>query len=521
MGKDWDKALPRQEAFKQMHRILKPGGIAFVMSSPRQDVLWRMLRLLENSGFELKQSFVSWIYKTGFPKAYDVSKGIDKRKGRSRKIYDELGQFIKDRRIKLRFKQKDIAKLFPSKSGRLTGCMANWELGFNVPTKEQWNILKEKLKIKISKFDELIDRVEAERKVIGKDKHFGKDGILPWHGKEWNVTESSINLAKKWEGWKSITGLKPALECILMVNKPLSEPTIVDNVLKHGTGAINVDGCRIPYKSEGEIWEGKSGSYGVKGQNVYGDGKGYVHRSKEENVKGRFPANLIISDKAIDSGKISKSNERKVSKTEKSNKGYRKQEVYGNYKERQTIRGVNDIGDQSRYFDLDAWWNRQCIILDVPKPSKSERDKGCEKLEGKQAILGISYICSKCGISQRHAYELKNKGKCNHSWVSPKLQNFHPTVKPIKLMSYLIELGCSKEGIVLDPFVGSGTTCIAAKMLNRKWIGIEVNREYINIASARLDNCPIVEFKPSKQNIVKSIKEEKKEDWKNMFEVDD
>jgi len=96
--------------------------------------------------------------------------------------------------------------------------------------------------------------------------------------------------------------------------------------------------------------------------------------------------------------------------------------------------------------------------------------------------------------------------------------NFHPTVKPIKLMAYLIQLGCPPDGIVLDPFVGSGTTGIAAKMLNRKWIGIEVNREYINIASARLGNCPIVEFKPSKQNI-KSIKEEKKEDWKNMFEV--
>lgn len=79
MGKDWDKALPDKEAFQQMFRVLKAGGLAFVMSSPRQDVLWRMLAMLEECGFILKQSFVSWIYKTGFPKAYDVSKGIDKK----------------------------------------------------------------------------------------------------------------------------------------------------------------------------------------------------------------------------------------------------------------------------------------------------------------------------------------------------------------------------------------------------------------------------------------------------------
>jgi len=165
-------------------------------------------------------------------------------------------------------------------------------------------------------------------------------------------------------------------------------------------------------------------------------------------------------------------------------------------------RGYDDIGDQSRYFDLDNWWNRQCIILDVPKPSKSERDKGCNNLE--KGTVG-------------HGNLTKSKG---FERFDTKGRNVHPTVKPIKLMAYLIQLGCQPDGIVLDPFVGSGTTCIAAKMLNRKWIGIEVNREYINIASARLDNCPIVEFKPSKQNIVKSSKEEKKEDWKDMFEVD-
>jgi len=65
MGKNWDKALPSKEAFEQIFRVLKSGGLAFVMSSPRQDVLWRMLKMLEDCGFQLRQSFVSWIYKSG------------------------------------------------------------------------------------------------------------------------------------------------------------------------------------------------------------------------------------------------------------------------------------------------------------------------------------------------------------------------------------------------------------------------------------------------------------------------
>ena len=70
-------------------------------------------------------------------------------------------------------------------------------------------------------------------------------------------------------------------------------------------------------------------------------------------------------------------------------------------------------------------------------------------------------------------------------------RNIHPTVKPIKLMAYLIELGCPKDGVVLDPFVGSGTTCIAAKKLVRKYIGIEVNPKYYEIAKARISAYPV------------------------------
>lgn len=70
--------------------------------------------------------------------------------------------------------------------------------------------------------------------------------------------------------------------------------------------------------------------------------------------------------------------------------------------------------------------------------------------------------------------------------IKARQQNFHPTVKPIKLMAYLITLGSRPGDIVLDPFVGSGTTCIAAKMLGRKYVGIDLEKQYVKIAKARV-----------------------------------
>jgi len=205
MGKEWDKALPPKEAFVEMHRVLKSGALAFVMSSPRQDVLWRMLQMLEEVGFELRQSFISWIYKSGFPKAYDLALGIDR---------------------------KFLRQEFVKENGRK-------------PTKQEMKaLLKEKRKtIKQIRYNRASDASFAWQNGQHRSEPF-KAGEH-----EYSISEPYHTLAKKWQGWKSIAGLKPALECILMVNKPLSEQTIVDNVLAHGTGAINVDAwMQIPLR---------------------------------------------------------------------------------------------------------------------------------------------------------------------------------------------------------------------------------------------------------------------------------
>ncbi|GAI73343.1 unnamed protein product, partial [marine sediment metagenome] len=148
--------------------------------------------------------------------------------------------------------------------------------------------------------------------------------------------------------------------------------------------------------------------------------------------------------------------------------------------------GYNDSGSFSRYFDLDKWWEEKIKqlpesvqkifpFLIVPKASKSEKNKGCERLEEK-ARANVNKMMGEAGNFKTGSGNIR----------TVRFKNHHPTVKPIKLMSYLIILGSRPNDIILDPFVGSGTTCIAAKMLGRKYIGFDNDREYVEIAKCRL-----------------------------------
>jgi len=405
MGKEWDKALPPMAAFKEICRVLKPGALAFVMSSPRQDLMARMILLLEDAGFKTDLSFIEWIYKTGFPKAYDVSKGIDKKLG---------------------FKREVIGKR----------------------------------------------KILIDKPPLNPQQGWNKNSM----GTEIDITEPVSDEAKAWDGWKSQTGLKPAQEPVLMVYKPRSESTIVDNVLRWGTGAINVDATRIPFKNDADK-DGAEVGY------TYFGARNALELSKHEdypltprdNSKGRFPANLLVSDGALDTGEQSKSGDLKPHHNlGKDENGYAKTNVYGKYT-RIKYDFDGDIGDQSRYFDLDVWAQHHGF-LDVPKPDNKERDFG---LKGKKAVPKSKFNLNDGSKDERF-----------DGAVSIPRRNTHPTVKPIKLMAYLIELGCPRNGVVLDPFVGSGTTCIAAKQLGRKYIGIEISEKYHALAEARVAAYP-------------------------------
>ena len=226
MGKEWDKALPSTDIWKECYRALKPGSFIAVMSSPRSDVLYRMIQDLEGVGFDMSFSPIYFTFHTGFPKASDTSKMIDKRGGTYVK---DLGVMLKEAREIKGLTLNDVAKYFPSKSGGITGCVWNWETGTNYPTIEQVNKLIEILDLDISKVEKVYGNIIG-KKVSGIGKAFTKEG---WGTgtDEVDIIEPSTDLAKKYEGSKLGFQPKPTIEHIIIAMKPHGSKSYIDNVL--------------------------------------------------------------------------------------------------------------------------------------------------------------------------------------------------------------------------------------------------------------------------------------------------
>lgn len=251
--------------------------------------------------------------------------------------------------------------------------------------------------------------------------------------KTYEKTEAHSNLAKKWEGWRS--QLKPASEFIVLAQKPLGEDAIYKNCLEHAVGALHIDACRIP--SDEKI---PGGGNGTSSNNIKMSSDSRPKVQPHNN--GRYPANLILSDggaKLIDE----QSGETKSSITD-SLGGYGEGEnCYGDCDGVEYERGFNDSGGASRFF------------TNIPEPAA------------------------------RFKYNAKaSKSERTHD---DNVENPHPTVKPIEIMSWLIELVTREEQTVLDPFLGSGTTALSALETNRKFVGIEKDEDYLEIAKNRIE----------------------------------
>jgi len=265
----------------------------------------------------------------------------------------------------------------------------------------------------------------------------------------------------EWEGWG--TALKPAHEPLVLARKPLSEKSVVDNVLKHRTGGINIDECRV---------EGNDAKYPDTNPDFRDQGR----QSKEnmgidklsfgqtENVKRKKVVRKSRNENGVwtddNSGMKSEGSE------------YADADPRGRFPSNIMHDGSDSIKelfeDKSRYF--------YCA-----KTSKAERNQGLNNLPTKKAS-------SMPG--RRNADDMKDSKIDNDvtgRFVTEK-KNIHPTVKPIKLMKYLCRLITPKGGTVLDPFMGSGSTGMAAKEENFEFVGIEKEEEYFNIASARIES---------------------------------
>lgn len=245
----------------------------------------------------------------------------------------------------------------------------------------------------------------------------------------------SHNLDGDWDGWG--TALKPAWEPIIVARKPLCG-TVAENVARYGTGALNVDGCRVELCGDVKVGGFGSGKIGFNG----GDARGAKWTS---DTLGRWPANLchdgspeVMAGFPESEGQIGGNNDPNGSL------GYR-----GGARGI-SLPGIPDSGSAARFF--------YCA-----KASREDREAGLR--EAGRSTMGD-------GIGMQPAQSILSR-------------NTHPTVKPTDLMRWLVRLVTPPGGLVLDPFCGSGSTGKAAILEDRRFVGCELSPEYAEIARAR------------------------------------
>lgn len=265
----------------------------------------------------------------------------------------------------------------------------------------------------------------------------------------------TTDAAKQWQGWG--TALKPAYEPIVLARKPLSERTVAANVLTHGTGGLNVDGCRVA--TDETITATRTIALGSSSGGVYSAAT--VPGVYAQQPGGRWPANLCHdgSDEVLaefpvtKSGSIAAHHVRTTSKTKS---------VYGERAAPPEIRD-GDSGSAARFF--------YCA-----KASKADRNEGYDQLP-----IGVSDPYAE----HRGRRMPEGSERFDGKPVSVGA-NTHPTVKPTDLMRWLCRLVTPPGGAVLDPFAGSGSTGKAAILEGFHFIGCEMTPEYAAIAHARL-----------------------------------
>lgn len=258
--------------------------------------------------------------------------------------------------------------------------------------------------------------------------------------------------AANWQGWG--TALKPAHEPIILARKPFRE-TVAKNVLRHGTGAINVDATRVAAEARpllvGDCKETDNNAHAGRMDGSLAGG------SKAEGVTdlGRWPANVILDHEAgalldeqsgtLRSGKAAAGGHKRTA--ENMEKG---SDVYGGG------RGISG--------------------------TSSTDDAGV--LYGDSGGASRFFYCAKTAKSERNA------------GLPDGLTNDHPTVKPVKLMEWLVKMVTPPGGTVLDPFCGSGTTMVAAERLGFDGIGIDRDDEdkYLTIARHRIRHASGLEY---------------------------
>jgi DNA modification methylase len=271
---------------------------------------------------------------------------------------------------------------------------------------------------------------------------------LPHEHADLNEYALASDEAKQWQGWG--TALKPAHEPMVLARKPLIG-TVANNVLTYGTGGLNIDGSRVGFGNE---------EVNLHAVQINNDSMGYngatnTPPTSTYKENGRFPANFIHdgSDEVVELFPKSKGN---------GATGGGEGGIWTTGNKQQVSPGFTDSGSAARFF--------YCA-----KASKRDRNEGLEGLP----------VVRRAGL-QGADNDNENLDPVSERFRTQPSANHHPTVKPTSLMQYLVRLVTPPNGIVLDPFMGSGSTGKACAYENFDFIGIDQSAEYVEIARARI-----------------------------------
>lgn len=509
MGKRWDYDVPSVDIWREVLRVLKPGG--HVLSFGGTRTYHRMVVNMEDAGFEIRDQ-VAWNFGSGFPKSLDVYKALKKKglacecenNGQLPNLRKENGQV----EVLAQADQDCDLQLSVQRSASRTG------MGETRPQGPQG--MEQRDNRKLSEVDKGLGQsmlarrsdIQAEQgelhrtevcPVSRESQRDGEKGRLhngassnngnapepysnengscapqgPQHEKQSHFQSRTISQQSSTQTCRGCgkaqikgfgTALKPAFEPICLARKPLSEKTVAENVLRWGCGAINVDESRIA--SDEKLTRPAVNGYNANSK--------YANENREDSnctkngeysdrgsTNGRWPANVLFDEEAAQM--LDEQSGNLDARGGRDNKGQSGGGTGNCYVMRKCDANVskkvvrNDSGGASRFF--------YCA-----KSSKRERNAGLEGMPLRESQADLPQGGIEKGNRRNHL-----------------TQNFHPTVKPIKLMEYLIKLITPHGGVVLDPFMGSGSTGVAAKNLGFEFIGIELSEEYFEIAKKRIE----------------------------------
>ena len=453
MGREWDSLPPGREWADECLRVLKPGGHLLAFGGTRT---WHRLAVaVEDAGFEIRDS-IAWLYGSGFPKSLDVSKAIDKARTEDRAPVDAVRSWLNARRLEAGFSHDAVNKHFGHASnggGSSSAWMTN-PTSRALPTWDQWQELKrlfgfgDEMDAEVWRLNgrkgKPGDNFEA-REVLSERASVVKGGSGGWSDmvasgrfkpgeKIIRETAPATPEAERWQGWG--TALKPAFEPIVVGRKPLAG-TVAQNVIAHGTGALNIDACRVA--GVGEPLAAHHGTNGASGV-TYGSRREYVPGSANaENVHtaGRWPTNVVLD------------------------------------------------GSQADELDQQSGESRDGVAVKRNRPE-----------EGRAAYAASSYMITDRsredhgyggeGGASRFFPTFRYEAKAPTS-ERPKVDGVaHPTVKPLDLMRWLVRLATPPNGLVLEPFAGSGTTAEACVHEHMRCIAIEREADYLPLIVSRL-----------------------------------